>query len=488
MITSSTQPPRRPDAGSRAWAIRTGWAAFVLVVVVAVLQRWPERPPPPPPPGSPAFVAAEPHVDLTGRFVLKAAQAMRSLAPGQSVAALTANMDSLARASRRPDDHIRSAIVAAELWRSDPAEARRQADQRLELARRLLDSIPRPEDREPLRRDIEILQALYASPEAVGQAERQTLLDRYGYFGRVALAFHLPDHDAERAALFSRGELLLLVAFAFVAAVAIAAIVGLVLLILALVTALRGGLRPAFQPPAPGGSAHLEAFLLFLLGFVALALLGSVVASIFKNVRWLPAAILLVNWALALVPLWVVARGTPRAEALRQMGLHPGRGVAREIAAGLAAYLAGLPLVLASIVAALLLVALVNAILGTPDAQPENPVFERLARGDAAFLAALFFMATVWAPIVEETIFRGCLYRHLAARWPFPVAAAISAVAFGVVHGVPLPLTLPLMTLGFVFACMRHWRDSLIAPMTAHALHNATVLAFALSLLHLLRA
>jgi membrane protease YdiL (CAAX protease family) len=34
--------------------------------------------------------------------------------------------------------------------------------------------------------------------------------------------------------------------------------------------------------------------------------------------------------------------------------------------------------------------------------------------------------------------------------------------------------------LGFGFAMMREWRGSLIAPMVAHFLHNATIMTFAI--------
>ena len=35
----------------------------------------------------------------------------------------------------------------------------------------------------------------------------------------------------------------------------------------------------------------------------------------------------------------------------------------------------------------------------------------------------------------------------------------------------------------FIFALMREWRGSLIAPMTAHALHNGTLLTLLLLVL-----
>lgn len=495
MTQTPILPERRPDGGSRATARLAGLAALLVVIGVAVMQRWPEAPPPAPAAGSPAFVAAEPQADLTGRLVLKLARSLRSLSPGQPVGDLTANTDLLARASKHPGDWVRAAIVAAELWRveGDPAIGRGAAEPRLKDAEKLLSDVEAAEDRVALEQDLATLRSIYgaedsSSMEAVVSAEAQrALVERYDYYGRVALAYHLPAHASERAALFGGGELLLLLVFVFFCAAGLGGLTGLVLLILGVIQIVQGRLRARFMPPAPGGSVHAEAFVIFLLGFVGLALAGGALASAMKGATWLPPVLLLSNWLLVLVPLWAVIRGTPMREAMAQLGLHRGRGLAREVGAGVAGYLAGLPLVFLSVLVALGLVMVVNAVMGTPDATPKNPLFDRLATGDAAFLAALFFMATVWAPLVEETVFRGCLYRHLSARWSFPLAGGVSAAAFGLVHGVPLPLTLPLMTLGFVFAFMRHWRGSLVAPITAHALHNATVLTFAVSMLTLLK-
>jgi len=56
-------------------------------------------------------------------------------------------------------------------------------------------------------------------------------------------------------------------------------------------------------------------------------------------------------------------------------------------------------------------------------------------------------------------------------------------LAFGLMHGYELFMLMPVISLGFGFAFLREWRGSLIAPMVAHFLHNATVLTFLLSIL-----
>ena len=90
-------------------------------------------------------------------------------------------------------------------------------------------------------------------------------------------------------------------------------------------------------------------------------------------------------------------------------------------------------------------------------------------------------------PIVEESLFRGVLFRHLRGTVGVVLAALGSAFVFGIIHPVPVLLTIPLMALGFNFALMREWRGSLLAPMTAHYLHNATVLTLLISVMSVVK-
>lgn len=81
----------------------------------------------------------------------------------------------------------------------------------------------------------------------------------------------------------------------------------------------------------------------------------------------------------------------------------------------------------------------------------------------------------VLAPVAEETLYRGLIFAGLAQRLPFAVAAGISALLFGVVHGVGV--LLPIFVLGFGLAWVYRRTGTLWAPITAHALVNAISLA-----------
>jgi len=79
--------------------------------------------------------------------------------------------------------------------------------------------------------------------------------------------------------------------------------------------------------------------------------------------------------------------------------------------------------------------------------------------------------ASASAPIVEETFFRGLLYRSLRNRLPILPAALVSGALFGLVHitGYPL-ITLPVKALFGVFACLLYERTGSLLP--GIALHS----------------
>src|SRR5690606_29996741 len=120
-------------------------------------------------------------------------------------------------------------------------------------------------------------------------------------------------------------------------------------------------------------------------------------------------------------------------------------------------------------------------------AMPQNPVIDMVFGSSDPWKIVLFFLlASLWAPLVEEAVFRGALYRHLRSRWAWPLAAAVTALAFGFMHGYPVLLLGPVISLGFGFALLREWRGSIISSMTAHCIHNAGVLMILLTVLGLI--
>ena len=80
------------------------------------------------------------------------------------------------------------------------------------------------------------------------------------------------------------------------------------------------------------------------------------------------------------------------------------------------------------------------------------------------------------APLLEEPLFRGIIFRGLQSSIPTWAAMAASGFLFAIVH-VNAASFIALWFLGIAFAELYRRTGTLLAPMTAHALFNATNLA-----------
>jgi membrane protease YdiL (CAAX protease family) len=79
----------------------------------------------------------------------------------------------------------------------------------------------------------------------------------------------------------------------------------------------------------------------------------------------------------------------------------------------------------------------------------------------------------IWAPIVEEIIFRGIVYGTLRRRLSPLAAATVSSALFGVVHGYSLVGFLIICWSGFLWSLAYERSRSLLPGMLCHALSNA---------------
>jgi len=82
-------------------------------------------------------------------------------------------------------------------------------------------------------------------------------------------------------------------------------------------------------------------------------------------------------------------------------------------------------------------------------------------------------LMVILAPIVEEIIFRGLLYRMLRERWGVWVSVLVSAAFFSLVHhGLLLS---PQLIGGIIFALAYEWSRSLWVAIGLHMGANAAV-------------
>ncbi len=138
--------------------------------------------------------------------------------------------------------------------------------------------------------------------------------------------------------------------------------------------------------------------------------------------------------------------------------------------AGFLAYLANFPIFLG-------LTLISNFVLkGLPT--PSHALAEELGKSSSGMTVFLLgISAAVFAPIIEEIVFRGWVFGGLLRRtqkvW---LSIVITGLSFAVIHPQGPILYLALGAIGGMGAFLTYRTGSLIPAMTMHALHNATIL------------
>lgn len=334
-----------------------------------------------------------------------------------------------------------------------------------------------------LRKDI----ATALDPDLATDAARAALEERHGWFGRAFFDDGSPNGPLAKAA--RDGKRLLIVggtAALVFGALLLLGIIALIAILLMLNTGCLARWPTAWREDhsIPGVAdprrLWMETVAVFLAGFLGFKLLMSAVGLALPGVD-LTWAHLLGQWLLLPLVFWPRFRGMSRDQHRGEIGWHRGRGVAREIGAGVVGYVAMVPIYFVMTLLVLLFMFIYSALSGQKQAPIDNRVLD-MASGGTLEVIMVFLLATVWAPIVEEAVFRGALFRYLRARRGLAIAAIASAAVFAALHGYMVPQLLLVGTLGAWFALMREWRGSLLPSMTAHCLHNALVFSFTVAL------
>ncbi len=90
-------------------------------------------------------------------------------------------------------------------------------------------------------------------------------------------------------------------------------------------------------------------------------------------------------------------------------------------------------------------------------------------------LVAVGVLVTVFAPIAEETFFRGFFFSALRNWKGVAVAAILTGIVFGSIHAgsSPVAYLVPLAVFG-VLLCLLYWRTGSLLPCIAlHAINNS---------------
>jgi len=354
-------------------------------------------------------------------------------------------------------DRVHVAIIAGEVL--DKHEALKR-----------LDSIHSRET-PGLAKDIESLRTIYSKGVAALDSQSQErLILRHDFFGRVALAHGVSANEEPRKSVEAAG----------VRATLMLGLMGLVFLLLivggvgffiaAVILRAKGRIGRAYIPDPTARPVYLEAFalyfILFILGF---GLLRRYFALMSLQWEWLALIII------PIVMLWLSWNGVSAEDRRTALGWHKGKGVLREAGAGIAGYLAGIVVMVVGFLVTYFL-------MKRTGISPQHPLVQML-QGSRWHVLGLYLLVSVFAPLMEETMFRGALFHHLRRRWGWAVSAPVVAIIFAAIHPQGWVAVPVLGSIALVLCALREWRGSLIAPMVAHACNNFIVLTLALAVL-----
>lgn len=410
-----------------------------------------------------------------------------------------------AAADDDPAKRLRVSVFAADMV--GPAEALKQ-----------LDAVAQPDRLAPEDAHLlDVLRRLYRDQErglffhpSVSGADAHWLQEKLGWLGALALypavsETTLERHTAHagaqgpvlleqyrngRQAVLDRATQTLTIVLAVASAVIFVLALGFLGLPIFLLLWMAGVVRVGLKPGVAPAGVYAETFALWLVCYGGLLIGGDLllhdrVPAVVRGSIAMPLSLL--------IAFWPVLRGVPWRQVRQDIGWTLGRQAPLEPLCGFACYVINVPVVIVGFLLTVGLAAGYGALQsqagGGEPAAPTHPILEQLAHPDWLDLLLTFFLASVVAPIVEETMFRGFLHRHLRevcfTRRPLVggVCTALTVnVLFAAVHPQG-PLFIPVLTaLACGFSLAREWRGTLIPSMIAHGTNNFLVgmLAFLL--------
>lgn len=263
--------------------------------------------------------------------------------------------------------------------------------------------------------------------------------------------------------------------------------VGSILLVVLLIMTVIKRLKVRFSRGPPSGSIYIETFAIWIFLHISLQIVAALSIPESTGTSGMLLASMIAMFLSLGALFWPLIRGVPMSAFRQETGLYAGN-VFVEAFAGLATYMMALPLLIVGVVLSLILGVLITFLFGEMP-PPEHPIQDAIG-GSAMTLVMVYLVACVAAPIVEEIIFRGVLYRylrdssrHLGWVVSFLGSALISSFLFAAIHPQGIAFIPILGSLAVAFCIGREWRGSLVAPMVAHAVNNGVVITLNVMLL-----
>jgi membrane protease YdiL (CAAX protease family) len=318
--------------------------------------------------------------------------------------------------------------------------------------------------------------------------DHPSLVNTLGWFGTFVQA-----DETERREIESSAASKIMIVTIVVGIVGIAAVLGLIFLIIQLVKAFDGKLKSGLIQPLEHHGVYAEVFALWLLSFVVLTTLAGFLAKqVASGSASMSMFFVLIAFLSSLVVLfWARIRGISFKQIREDIGWTTGKGVTREICTGISGYAMTLPILGIGLLITLFLFFLQQLVTGGAESAPfqgtsggSHPIIIDIANGVWSTKILVVFLAAVAAPVVEETMFRGVLYRQLrSSSCKFPKAISILcsvmlvSFLFAAIHPQGWIAIPALMGIAVGMNLMREWRGTLIPSMVVHGVSNGIVVS-----------
>ncbi len=229
--------------------------------------------------------------------------------------------------------------------------------------------------------------------------------------------------------------------------------------------------QPLGSPPLPGwGVREIVRLVLLVMVVAQTAMILEILAARVWRPAWMDRNVLallntvLMDTAAALGVWWFLRKVSSQSAPLRRW---------KAVSFAIFCYLAFLPGFFMLTAAVVSFMQKVNI-----EPAPQAAVMMFLSENRASVIWWLMLLATVGGPIAEELFFRGLLYRYLRVRLGVVMGLAVSSLLFSALHANLLALV-PVFALGLLLGWVYEKTGTLIAPMSIHIAHNASMLALA---------
>jgi membrane protease YdiL (CAAX protease family) len=469
MTTTTIDPRPRPGSvrsAAAAWITILVGCVWMLTGGFGMLREEPEADATDP---APSMVS--PQADATIQMVV----AMKSMTGADAIGAGLSSLDPLK--SQGMLEQL--AFVVAARWMDDD-----------QAAAEAMDSIEAEYPTDAMVRQVKACLAQAASiappgdgsPASLPEGVTRESLAPLG--ASAALLESMATGDAALGAqVAERAKRTALAVVGFIGLAIVALVVGLVALIMLSVKAVGGAPMSRLAPTLLGHQGiHIELFAAWVAYEVVLGVVASKV-----DLAGLGTIGVITFQSLGLLALcWPIMRGMPWGELRRELGLTMGAGVLREVGWGVLAWCMAIPMVMVGFVISLIL----GWLLGGDLSNASHPLQEGLRSSSTLGIVIWYLVAAVVAPLLEEIVFRGGLYRGLrggTSGMPLlasmVVSALLSSLVFAAIHPQGALFVPILGALAMSFCLVRELRGSLVAPMVGHALNNGLIVTLNLVLL-----